>query len=197
MKRCYKCSLDKPLDQFSKDSSRLDGHANKCKDCRKLQKARPHTEFIQIDHKICTLCKIDKPISEYRMSIYSSDGHTSQCKQCLKSEATKTKRHRNPDRKKYLYNRRITNIQDCKKYIIDYLLEHPCVDCGEDNIVCLDFDHIDPATKDNNVSLLVRRGTCLARVVEEIKKCDIRCANCHRKRTARQQDFWKLQYEPI
>lgn len=34
-KRCYKCKEEKPLNEFSLDSSRKDGHTNRCKSCKK------------------------------------------------------------------------------------------------------------------------------------------------------------------
>jgi len=60
----------------------------------------------------------------------------------------------------------------------------PCMDCGGSfPVVCMDFDHRDPGTKNHNVSDLVKVGS--VRILEEeIAKCDIVCANCHRIRTA-------------
>lgn len=71
-----------------------------------------------------------------------------------------------------------------KKDIYNYLLSHPC-ECGESRPECLDFDHIDEGNKSANVSALVRKGA-RKQVFEEIEKCIVRCANCHRARTAQQ-----------
>lgn len=61
-------------------------------------------------------------------------------------------------------------------------LKTACIDCGETDKRCLDFHHRDPDTKDRNVS-----ATWLTwgkeRILAEIAKCDVICANCHRKRT--------------
>lgn len=75
---------------------------------------------------------------------------------------------------------------------IAYLRENPCIDCGEDDIVVLDFDHRDPSTKSFSISHRLRGTTSWKRIFEEIQKCDIRCANCHRKKTARQENWMKL-----
>jgi hypothetical protein len=72
----------------------------------------------------------------------------------------------------------------CKLLAYDYLMTHPCVDCGEGDPVVLDFDHIDPATKTGEISWFIRRQD-LAGLATEIEKCEVRCANDHRRKTAR------------
>jgi 5-methylcytosine-specific restriction endonuclease McrA len=64
-----------------------------------------------------------------------------------------------------------------------YLREHLCTDCGEPDIVVLEFDHLRDKTA--AVSALVHQGVSWERVLEEIAKCEVVCANCHRRRTAR------------
>jgi hypothetical protein len=54
-----------------------------------------------------------------------------------------------------------------------------CIRCGESESCCLDFHHRDPSTKLGTVSNLYQKGR--KAVLEEIKKCDVLCANCHRK----------------
>ena len=66
---------------------------------------------------------------------------------------------------------------------LEYLLSHPCVDCGEKDPVVLEFDHV-RGVKEWNVSLLVRSNSSWKRVLEEIEKCEVVCANCHKRRTA-------------
>lgn len=80
-----------------------------------------------------------------------------------------------------------------RERIAAYLDEHPCVDCGEADLRCLDFDHRDPAEKLSNVSALVWTHARWERILVEIAKCDVRCANCHRKRTGEQRNDWRHQ----
>lgn len=71
-----------------------------------------------------------------------------------------------------------------KAYLRKYLEEHPCVDCGETDIRCLEFDHIDRSTKSQNVGRMCSSmHYSLVRIQKEIEKCIVRCANCHRKKT--------------
>lgn len=52
--------------------------------------------------------------------------------------------------------------------------------CGESDIRCLDFHHLDPKTKVKMVSELIRTSG-KKKIAEEIAKCEVLCANCHRK----------------
>ena len=67
--------------------------------------------------------------------------------------------------------------------LLDGLRDRPCVDCGECFPPCaMDFDHRDPNAKRSAVTRMIgRAGT--ARILDEVAKCDIVCANCHRLRT--------------
>jgi hypothetical protein len=67
-------------------------------------------------------------------------------------------------------------------YVRDILSRSACLDCQETDICVLEFDHV--AEKHKSVSLLMWGEYSLATLAEEIAKCEIRCANCHRRRTA-------------
>lgn len=67
------------------------------------------------------------------------------------------------------------------QFLIAYFENHPCVDCGERDPVVLEFDHL----RDKSFSI----GTKLSHrawvsILAEIEKCEVVCANCHRRRTA-------------
>jgi hypothetical protein len=66
----------------------------------------------------------------------------------------------------------------------------PCADCGGRFPSCvMDFDHRDGTEKLANVSSILKRWSW-SRLLEEIEKCDIVCANCHRIRTARRAGWF-------
>lgn len=73
-----------------------------------------------------------------------------------------------------------------KGYVSGYLDTHPCVDCGEADKVVLDFDHV-RGDKVCEVSVMVGRGYRLWKIIEEIEKCEVRCANCHRRVTVKRR----------
>ena len=74
------------------------------------------------------------------------------------------------------------------RYILEYLLKHPCVDCGEKDVTVLEFDHVKNKLKP--VSSLIRAGAT-SLIEKEIEKCEVRCANCHRRKTAKQFGWFK------
>lgn len=76
--------------------------------------------------------------------------------------------------------------------LMEFLEKNPCVECGESDPVVLELDHLDPTEKTSNVSDLMNRSR-MELLMEELAKCQVMCANCHRKKTAKQFGWWKLQ----
>ena len=81
-------------------------------------------------------------------------------------------------------------IERSRKFIILYLESHPCVDCGEKDGVVLEFDHV-RGVKSKHIAALVANGCSVDRIRREIEKCDVRCANCHRRRTAKERGWYR------
>ena len=76
--------------------------------------------------------------------------------------------------------------------LVDYLLEHPCLDCGEIDVVVLQFDHLDPENKSDTVANMVSNVCSWATIEDEIAKCEVVCANCHTRRTAKRAGWLRL-----
>lgn len=76
--------------------------------------------------------------------------------------------------------------------VLEYLRTHPCADCGEADPLVLEFDHV--RDKDQAVSRLKSSGAP-PRLMAEIDKCEVRCVNCHLKRTATQFGWRKARNE--
>jgi hypothetical protein len=66
----------------------------------------------------------------------------------------------------------------------EHLRAHPCADCGEDEFLVLEFDH-HAGGKLAEVAGLLSTCARLERVRDEVARCEVVCANCHRRRTAR------------
>ena len=77
-----------------------------------------------------------------------------------------------------------------RRYVYHLLLDSECAVCGEKDPACLEFDHNDPATKRGSVSELAHQGVPIRVLRQEISKCTVVCANCHRKKTARDQNWY-------
>jgi hypothetical protein len=67
-------------------------------------------------------------------------------------------------------------------FVDNYLSTHSCVDCGEEDPVVLEFDHVFGKKKDN-IADAIQKAWSLKKIQEEIIKCEVRCANCHRRKT--------------
>lgn len=74
-----------------------------------------------------------------------------------------------------------------RKFVYQYLKENHCTDCGESDPACLDFDHQED--KKFNISSCYLYS--ISTIKEEILKCIVRCSNCHRKKTAREQGWYE------
>lgn len=87
-------------------------------------------------------------------------------------------------------NRNWTELRKSKKVWLDSL-KTGCTKCGETHIACLEFHHRDPKSKITEISLSVARWS-INRIKTEIAKCDLLCANCHRKLHATERDLEKV-----
>lgn len=95
------------------------------------------------------------------------------------------KRHYERNREAYAARAKIwtkQNIELINNWLLEYLNNHPCVDCSESDIIVLEFDHKDPKSKKFAIKEFRVFGYSLNTVKLEVEKCDVRCANCHRRR---------------
>lgn len=135
--------------------------------------------------KYCTLCKINKSVSEFYKNSSKKDGLQNYCKSCN----TEHVRNRNRSIPDYYSNRNKQNKIKTKTFILNYLNSHSCVDCGETDPVVLEFDH--QHSKVIEISKLLNQTTSITTLQKEIDKCEVRCANCHRRKTSRDFGWFK------
>lgn len=115
---------------------------------------------------------------------------------CLPCRRANGRAHDEANRAYYVEKARRRQIRvraDVRAWLLAYLLDHPCVDCGIEDPRVLKFDHREPAQKRAAVSWLATVGFNLAAVQAEVAKCDIRCANCHQIRTREQSSWWSRE----
>ena len=139
-------------------------------------------------HKRCPKCDTEKPVEEFGTSKARKDGLQPYCKECRNTYLKEWYKENAELHKARARSSNKKNISAMREKIKDYLEKHPCVDCGNDDIEVLEFDHRDASLKEFSIAEFRSRGW--ARVLREIEKCDVRCANCHRKRTRRQFGYW-------
>lgn len=77
-----------------------------------------------------------------------------------------------------------------REAVAQYLESHPCVDCGESDIVVLEFDHV-YGEKRSDIGTMMSSGLSVKSIMDEIAKCDVVCANDHRRRTARRANHFR------
>lgn len=63
--------------------------------------------------------------------------------------------------------------------LMEYKATLSCTKCGFSHPAALHFHHRDPSVKEDRVSNMPMRGCGWTRVLAEIAKCDVLCANCH------------------
>lgn len=63
----------------------------------------------------------------------------------------------------------------------EYKRDLKCSKCPENHPACLDFHHKNPDEKEYEVCFMASKGSSKEQILKEIAKCDVLCANCHRK----------------
>lgn len=166
MKVCPSCKKEKSLTEFNSQKKYcLQCHRERSKKWRALFPDRNRES--QKQYKFNTVIKPEKKRQYHRQYYLSHKRHV----------VDKARQHK----------------IDITKKVIEYLLCHPCVDCGEFRTLRLSFDH-NGSDKEFNVSEGSLRGMSWRRILKEIEKCQVRCFNCHMEKTAQecQSLHWKI-----
>lgn len=145
--------------------------------------------------KQCSKCRKYKPVDAFNKNRSKADGLQGMCRKC-QSAAQKAWYGKKGNRKKHQINVRKNNKQArLKRRVLVLSKLDKCVDCGEDDKVVLEWDHV-RGEKHSNIADMVRMGASETKILEELAKCEVVCANCHRKRTAsRDKRHWSHKSE--
>jgi len=68
-----------------------------------------------------------------------------------------------------------------RKWLVEYKRTLSCVRCGENHPATLTFHHRKSSDKKFEIGNAVALGVSLEKIIAEIEKCDVLCANCHAK----------------
>lgn len=139
--------------------------------------------------KQCSKCGLMLPVSEYQLRSVEKGTYRNICRECrhqydaayYQRNAEKYKEYRRRNQPRYRNARR--------QRLLEYLQTKCCVDCGENDPLVLELDHVHGLKKFN----IGDKGATYAweRILQELEKCEVRCANCHRRKTARDFKWWK------
>lgn len=144
--------------------------------------------------KICNKCNRDEKTTIFGTNKAKKDGLQNQCKECRR------------ERQKLWYNNnkevqavrvktgKEISRNNARVFVFNYLKENSCIDCDEKDIIVLEFDHREPKEKFLGIAQMIQNRYSVEAIKKEIEKCDVVCANCHRRRTAKQFDWFKLNY---
>lgn len=128
--------------------------------------------------KLCTRCETTKPIDCFSWKNKAVGRRSAECKEC----------HRAIRNAYYAANaeKERAAIRLRKSQIGDWLREQKlglsCSRCPESHPATLDFHHRDQGDKLIEISRIVKlKGWCPDRILEEMRKCEVLCSNCHRK----------------
>ncbi len=137
--------------------------------------------------KRCTRCSEAMGLSAFGVR---GDGHQTWCRECRRAWDRGLYRADPGRREAIAATRRANkarNVEANRAFLLEHFRSHPCVDCGEADIAVLEFDHV-RGEKERNISSMLE--TSPRRVRAEVDKCDVRCGNCHRRKTAIEGNWW-------
>jgi hypothetical protein len=165
-KTCKKCKKNLSITSFSVREEAKDGYRNICKPCineRFKQRKAADSELLENVRR-------QGLINTKRWRKNNPDRY----KLTQKKWATVHREQIRTRQRDYTSKKRARN----REFIDNYLLQHPCIDCGNTDIRILEFDHVRGIKKDG-VKVLSGRSQSLDTIKTEISKCEVRCPNCH------------------
>ena len=138
--------------------------------------------------KKCSRCKKQKDLTEFNFKDKVKGLRQYQCKDCSRLYV---RSHYERNKHYYLLKAKKRNQKirhRIRAFVWGYLDVHSCVDCGEKDPIVLEFDHI--KNKKFDIAFLMRDHS-LSDLKGEIKKCEVRCGNCHKRKTAKEFGWYK------
>lgn len=148
----------------------------KCKNCGSIIKVPSNVKITEVRRK--KFCNSSCSATYNNQKRY--DAHIKEGKRF--DENNKLYQRKWYQKNKELQIKRNNETQAKKKeFVLNVRKKSKCVYCNENHIATLDFHHVDAEKKDRTISAMIQDNVSIKRLEEEIAKCIILCANCHRK----------------
>lgn len=148
--------------------------------------------------KVCTVCKLEKTNNDFYFRDKATNKLHSQCKLCYSEKRRKLwKIYYYKHGSKYRENANLRNkkLKDKLRHqMMQYLSDKSCVICGVSDPRILEFDHINPKMKSFSISRAITNVLSWETILNEIEKCQVLCANCHKIKTAEENDWYRHTY---
>lgn len=127
----------------------------------------------------CSKCLKEKELSEFNWKNKAKKKKAVWCKKCHQ----KYKHQHYLNNKKYYKEKKIKYVKENNRRVNE-LKNKSCEDChAKYPSFVMDFHHKNEKEKEDNISKMIKNGVSFEKILEEIKKCILVCANCHRLRT--------------
>jgi hypothetical protein len=130
--------------------------------------------------KKCCKCKAIKNETQFSKKKSAKDGLQSRCNECMSKTMLKV-----------YYEDKAAWRKNCKRqkqrkhqWINDFKAEKGCSTCKESDFNCLEFHHLNRSEKEYDISRMVSDNVGDERILKEIERCIVLCANCHRRHHA-------------
>ena len=130
--------------------------------------------------KICNKCGIEKSDEEFSWR-YRGIERLMSCKACHNEYARQWYRKNKPKQMVSVKRNNKKYIRRNKVAFYKWLSEQECAICGEDDMTVFEMHHRDPSKKEIGITVMLQRVFSIERLFKEIKKCDVLCANCHKR----------------
>jgi hypothetical protein len=140
--------------------------------------------------KVCNHCGKEKDESEFNWRYKVLGIRNPACRDC--QHAFNKDYYEGDAKEKHLQQvkeRTGAAREAARDYVYQYLLTHPCEICGERDPVVLEFHHI--GEKNMTVTRMVSGGWSIKRIQAELSKCQVLCASCHRRVTAKERGWYR------
>jgi hypothetical protein len=132
----------------------------------------------------CGRCSEVKSVDQFAWRRKDKGQRDNMCAPCRSAYG---REHYLANRQRYIdaeARRKRARAESRTRYLFEFFRDHPCADCGEKDPLVLEFDHLGDKRFEVTNQFASRNWR---EILNEIAKCEVVCANCHRRRTARRR----------